>query len=191
MSEPASPKRRGRPSTGRALSPAERMRAVRERARAVAFDEYRGDFSAMSDTGLIEILTTAYRKGMTQAAADAVVEMFRRMNPRAVAGMALTPTFQPATTADLALSETVAEKPVGQKRKTSESGQNETVAKNSETPEDAPELRSAIVEPVPLSERDRQIVELYHQGLGKRPIARQLGISDGTIRSVLKRHGAD
>lgn len=191
MSESTPPKRRGRPSTGQALSPAERMRAVRERARAIAFDEYRGDFSSVSDTGLIEILTTAYRKGMTQAAADVVVEMFRRMNPRAVAGTALTPTFQPVAMDDPELSETVAEKPTGRKRKTSESGQAETVAKNGKKPEDVPEPRSAIVEPVPLSDRDRQIVELYHQGLGKRPIARQLGISDGTVRSVLKRHGVD
>jgi len=41
------------------------------------------------------------------------------------------------------------------------------------------------------SDRDRRILDLYRQGMKKRPIARELGISDGTVRNVLDRLGID
>ncbi len=38
--------------------------------------------------------------------------------------------------------------------------------------------------------RDARIIRLFTEGTSKRAIARELGISDGTVRNVLKRHPA-
>lgn len=37
-------------------------------------------------------------------------------------------------------------------------------------------------------DRDARIIRLFTEGTSKRAIARELGISDGTVRNVLKRH---
>jgi hypothetical protein len=75
------------------------MRRVRELAReALAATE--PDLSTLSDTGLFEVLSISYRRGMTHDAAIIVGELFRRMNPRAAAGHALVPVFNPVTVAD-------------------------------------------------------------------------------------------
>lgn len=39
-------------------------------------------------------------------------------------------------------------------------------------------------------DRDTHIIRLFSEGTSKRAIARELGISDGTVRNVLKRHPA-
>ncbi|NEV61376.1 helix-turn-helix domain-containing protein [Thiorhodococcus minor] len=58
-----------------------------------------------------------------------------------------------------------------------------TVAEDGDGP---PEVRS--VSPLPgLPDRDRCILERYQAGASKRGIARELGISDGTVRNVLNR----
>lgn len=86
------PKRRGRPSTGNALTPAERMARTRLKARE-AIGETDPDLSDVSDTGLFEALRVSYRRGLTWDMARVVEELFRRANPRAAAGQSLEVRF--------------------------------------------------------------------------------------------------
>jgi DNA-binding NarL/FixJ family response regulator len=61
-----------------------------------------------------------------------------------------------------------------------------------ETTDNAEPFTLATAAPTePLSARDAEILARYAAGEKKRPIARQMGISDGTVRNVLTRHGID
>ena len=99
MSEQPTPKRRGRPSTGNALTAAERMARTRFKARE-AINGADPDLAGLSDTGLFEALRVAYRRGMTWDMASVAAELFRRANPRAVAGQSLEVKIS-ATVADI------------------------------------------------------------------------------------------
>ncbi|NEV62253.1 LuxR C-terminal-related transcriptional regulator [Thiorhodococcus minor] len=59
--------------------------------------------------------------------------------------------------------------------------------KPSPEPETSPQREAA----PGLSDRDRRILERHQAGASKRGIARELGISEGTLRNVLERLGID
>lgn len=92
MTEQTTPKRRGRPTTGKALSPAERMARTRLKARE-AMSATHPDLTDVSDTGLFEALRVSYKRGLTWDMALVVEELYRRVNPRAATGQSLEVTF--------------------------------------------------------------------------------------------------
>lgn len=76
--------RRGRPASGRALPPKERMRALRQRAVRVVQEG--SVLDAIPDTGLFEALRVSYHQGRILDAADVCLELIRRMNGRVITG---------------------------------------------------------------------------------------------------------
>lgn len=118
-------RKRGRPATGKARSAAERMRDTRARAlKAVKADSSEGedlDLSAVSTTGLLEVVRVSVRKGTPWLMVDAVSELFERSNAKAETPVAVT--FSHAR--EVENSATVAEK---QPKETQ--AKSETVAEN-------------------------------------------------------------
>ena len=74
--------RRGRPTTGRALTPARRMKALRQRALTAVMDMEGADLAAIPDTGLLEALRVAYRQGQAPMVATITRELVRRVEQR-------------------------------------------------------------------------------------------------------------
>lgn len=68
---------RGRPPTGNATTPGERMRRMREKALATAMDPH-GDLSTVPDTGLLEALRVAYRDRQTATLRRIADELIHR-----------------------------------------------------------------------------------------------------------------
>ncbi|EIC23790.1 hypothetical protein [Thiorhodovibrio frisius] len=93
MSDTETPKRRGRPSTGKALTSAERMRRVREKARLAFDSEETPDLSQLPDSALLDYLRQAYQARMTWHMASAAKELFQRANARG-ARYPLRPSFE-------------------------------------------------------------------------------------------------
>ncbi|MBS0356643.1 MAG: hypothetical protein JSR83_22385 [Proteobacteria bacterium] len=69
------PKRRGRPSTGKAKSSAERMRELRRRNGWAIGD----DFDGLTNTGLYELLASVHAKGQENLFERCVAELRKRM----------------------------------------------------------------------------------------------------------------
>lgn len=72
--------RRGRPTTGRALTPARRMQSLRQRALTAVMEG--ADLAAIPDTGLLEALRVAYRQGQAPMVATITRELVRRVEQR-------------------------------------------------------------------------------------------------------------
>ncbi len=219
MSEPTEPQaKRGRPPTGTARTAAERMAATRQRGRQ-ALNETDGkpDLSALADTSLFEAMRVAYRKPHLWDMAHVVEELFARANRRSLFGHTLTPSFtaivaeidtaivadhptQPDTatvatmdTATVAIIDTAT---VADNQDTATVAETDTatVADNAE-----PFTLATAATVAPVSKaarkaardavRNAEILARYAAGEKKRPIASQMGISDGTVRNVLARHG--
>lgn len=91
------PKRRGRPSTGTALTPAQRMARARQKGRD-AIVTAAADLTTLSDTALLEAFQTAYRHRDIEPATAAAHELLRRLNTATVsiivADTILTETVQ-------------------------------------------------------------------------------------------------
>jgi hypothetical protein len=92
MSDTENPKRRGRPTTGKALTSAERMARIREKARAALRAEVPADLSDLPDSALLDYLRQAFQERLTWHMADAVRELFKRAN--ASARYPVQPTFE-------------------------------------------------------------------------------------------------
>ena len=78
MTDPTTPKPRGRPATGRARSPAQRMADLRARAREclTAPDVRPAD---LPDSGLLEMIRSAYARRAPALLAEAATELLRRL----------------------------------------------------------------------------------------------------------------
>ncbi len=63
---PSAPKKRGRPSTGKAMTPAERKRAQRKRD-AARFSQVPSDHTSVTVTGMLERIAAAAKFGMPDA----------------------------------------------------------------------------------------------------------------------------
>ncbi len=72
------PKKRGRPATGNAMSAAERKRLQRSRAAAIRFSMCKTDIATAPVTSLIEELATAVRSGDVDTAKRISAELMRR-----------------------------------------------------------------------------------------------------------------
>ena len=72
--------RRGRPTTGRALTPARRMQSLRQRALVAVMEG--ADLAGIPDTGLLEALQVAYRQGRAPMVATIAQELVRRVERR-------------------------------------------------------------------------------------------------------------
>lgn len=72
--------RRGRPTTGRALTPARRMQSLRQRALTAVMEG--ADLAGIPDTGLLEVLRIAYRQGQAPMVATIAQELVRRVERR-------------------------------------------------------------------------------------------------------------
>ncbi|WP_295407914.1 hypothetical protein [uncultured Thiocystis sp.] len=75
------------------MTPAERMARTRQKARAALASEDPAPIDQIPDTALLEALRVSYRQAQTHDMAACVAELFRRANPRAVAGQSLLVTF--------------------------------------------------------------------------------------------------
>ena len=73
---PPPPKKRGRPATGKALTPAERKRNQRYRDLQKLFD----DITALSTTSLLEQLQSAIAERRTATARNLLVELYLRVD---------------------------------------------------------------------------------------------------------------
>ena len=74
-----SPKKRGRPSTGAALSSAERMRAKRERDNLVIVTaRYQADYAVLSTQGLIQAMQHAITTKCQADARKIAAELVKR-----------------------------------------------------------------------------------------------------------------
>ena len=78
MTDPTTPKPRGRPATGRARSPAQRMADLRARAREclTAPDVRPAD---LPDSGLLEMIRVAYARRAPALLAEAATELLHRL----------------------------------------------------------------------------------------------------------------
>lgn len=71
-------KRRGRPPTGNAMTAAEKKRAQRERDQFAYWGDTKPDMSAITQTGLLEILAKAVSLGQPHLAKQVADELVRR-----------------------------------------------------------------------------------------------------------------
>ena len=93
MSDTGPTKRRGRPTTGKALTSAERMARIREKAKQALESEEKPDLSDLPDSALLDFLRQAFQGRLTWHMADAVRELFERANTRG-ANYPVRPAFE-------------------------------------------------------------------------------------------------
>ena len=108
MSDTETPKRRGRPSTGKALTSAERMQRVRAKAQQAFHSETPPDLSPLPDSAVLDFLRQSYQAKLTRHMASATAELFHRANARG-APYPLRPAFEPLAPASIPV--TVADNP--------------------------------------------------------------------------------
>ncbi len=91
MTTPTRP--RGRPVTGQAQPPAQRMKAMRQRTIALLLDS-EASLETAPVSGLIEALRIAYRAGQTWEVADVAGELLARLNEDPEATIRVKASFE-------------------------------------------------------------------------------------------------
>ena len=151
-------KRRGRPKAARPARSSAQKMREARERIQAALNAPGGEVGTLPDTLLLEALAVAYRTANTPAFIQGIRELTDRLNDRVSADWRIVLDVGMAR-----YSDTVTEK-------------------NSDTVTDNPAPSE------PRSARDAEILSRFAAGESKRGIARQLGISDSTVRNVLSRN---
>lgn len=170
MTETA-PKKRGRPSTGSALSSTERSRKLREQVDEVLHVAFHLDrpLGRFADSVLLLAFQHAYRQRWDSYVREIGAELMRRVGIEA--------TFKDVDATTIAEGRSAEPEPISVES---------TDIPQSREPE-PPVADGADSLPEGLSDRDRRILELHQAGVSNREIGRRLDISESTIRYRLSR----